>query len=277
MKRNTKTIISVMLLGTLLMAGCGGKDAYTDYNNAYKKTASPGSLNVEFSLTVDSGDGDMDSSGNMKMNNKGEVYYEMEINGKEIMQYVEGGQVHTFVDGQEQITFTSDKNKGAQKADPDGGQGRPNEKTDGTSFNTEKFMEEFSGFLEAGKIKEMGVLDPIPSKYIKEITVTEQSGKKIYTMIFPDEFLQILLNAMIAEQVGDNSNGVQFSNLKDFTCVSKENTDGYLNYIQYKGYTTVTVPADYMADGKEKSFDLSIDLEMDIVNPGTAVDVIIPD
>lgn len=277
--KSLKKITAVCLVLAVLCAltACGGSDAYSSYSEAYKKTASVGSLNVEFELTVENEDTSIESTGNMKMNSDNEVYYEMVINGKQIMQYIQDGQVHTFVDGTEQVSSTDNKDSGTERANPEGGEGQSNEKTDGTGFNTEKFLEEFSGILEAGKIKEMGVLDPIPSKYIKEITAKESDSKTTYTITFPDEFLEALLDVMIDEQLGSSSTTIDFSNLKDFKCICKENSKGYLYFIEYKGYTTVTVPGDLMEDGKEESFDLYIDLEMEIQNPGKAVDVVIPE
>ncbi len=260
---------------TLCLTACGG-DSYSDYSDAYKKTAGPGSLHVEFDLKLEADGEKMKSAGNMKMDKDNNLYYEMELNGSEIVQYVVDGQVHTIVDGEEIVTSIDDKDSGAERANPDGGEGEPNEKTDGTSFNLDKFLEEFSGMLEAGKIKEMGVLDPIPSRYIKEIT-SEKDGKIVtYTITFPDEFLEALLETMTAEQT-NGSDSIKFSDLKDFKCIAKEDEDGYLYYIRYTGFTTVTVPGEYMEDGKKDSFDLEIDLRMTIQNPGKDVKVKIPE
>lgn len=269
------SVLALALTMTLACAACGGTgDAYSGYSEAYKKTSSVGSLNVVFELSVDSGDESMKSNGNMKMNSSNEVYYEMAINGKEILQYVQNGEIHTFIDGTEQISSTDKTDKGPEKADPNGGQGQSNEKTDSSSFDMEKFMEEFSGMMEAGKIKEMGVLDPIPSKYVKNVTSEKSGNDTVYTMTFPEEFLKTLLNTMAKEQLeGDY---LSFDALKDFSCVSKANSDGYIYFIQYKGYTTVTVTGDLMSSGKDEAFDLNIDLQMTIQEPGTPVEVNIP-
>lgn len=273
-------VLALALTMALACAACGGTgDAYTGYSEAYKKTSSVGSLNVKFELTVDNGDESMQSGGNMKMNSSNEVYYEMAINGKEILQYVQNGEIHTFIDGTEQVSSTDKTDQGPERADPnsggpEGGEGQANEKTDSTSFDTEKFMEEFSGMLEAGKIKEMGVLDPIPSRYVKNITAEKSGNDTVYTMTFPEDFLKRLLNTMTKEQLeGDY---LSFDSLKDFSCISKANSDGYIYFIQYKGYTTVTVTGDLMSSGEDETFDLNIDLQMTIQEPGTPVEVEIP-
>lgn len=276
--KNLKKIsaLALALVMTLVCAACGGGngDAYSGYSEAYKKTSSVGSLNVVFELSVDDGEETVESNGNMKMNSSNEVYYEMAINGKEILQYVQNGEIHTFIDGVEQVSSTDKTDQGPEKADPNGGEGQANEKTDSTSFDTSKFLEEFSGMMEAGKIKEMGVLDPIPSKYVKSITSEKSGSDTVYTMTFPDEFLKVLLTTMAKEQLeGDY---LSFDALKDFSCVSKANSDGYIYFIQYKGYTTVTVTGDLMTSGADESFDLHIDLQMTIQNPGTPVEVEIP-
>lgn len=278
MKKFKKLCAMILVGGCLMsMSACGGGDAYSGYNSAYKKMSETGSLNVLFSLEVDDGTQTMSSTGNMKMNSQNEVYYEMTINGKDIMQYVQNGEVHTFVDGEEQIASTNNTNQGPERANPEGGQGEPNEKTDSTGFNSEKFLEEFSSILEAGKIKEMGVMDPISKNYISKITSSESGSDTIYTMTFPDEFLRVLLNKMVKEQVQTSGGTLSFDSLKDFECIAKENSSGYLYSIEYKGYTTVTVPGDYTNSGSEESFDLYIDLVMEIQNPGTAVEVVIPE
>ena len=267
---------ALALVMVLACTACGGKgDAYTGYSEAYKKTSSVGSLNVVFELSVDTGDESMESNGNMKMNSSNEVYYEMAINGKEILQYVRDGEVHTFIDGTEQVSSVDKTDKGPEKADPNGGEGQDNEKTGSSAFDTEKFLEEFSGMMEAGKIKEMGVLDPIPSKYVKSITSEKSGNDTVYTMTFPEEFLKTLLDTMAKEQLeGDY---LSFDALKDFSCVSKANSDGYIYFIQYKGYTTVTVTGELMTSGEDETFDLNIDLQMTIQDPGTPVEVTFPD
>lgn len=267
--------LALALTLTLCCSACGGGDAYSGYSDAYKKTSSVGSLNVVFDLSVGDGSQTMKSSGDMKMNGS-DLSYVMKINGNEVSQYVKDGKVHTFVDGEEQIASIGNKDKGPEKADPEGGKDQPNEKTDGNGFNSEKFLEEFSGMLEAGKIKEMGVLDPIPSNYIKEITSSESGGETVYTMTFPDEFLSKFLEALTSEQTELSSDKITFDKLKDFSCTAKKNADGYIYFIEYKGSTTATVAGELMASGTKETFDLSIDLQMTIQNPGTAVEVTIP-
>lgn len=268
-------VLALALVMALVCSACGGNSgAYSGYSEAYKKTSSVGSMNVVFELSVDNGEESMQSGGNMKMNSSNEVYYEMVVNGKEILQYVQNGKIHTFIDGTEQISSTDKTDAGPERADPNGGEGQNNEKTGSSSFDMEKFMEEFSGMLEAGKIKEMGVLDPIPSRYIKNITSEKSGNDTVYTMTFPEEFLKKLLNTMAKEQLeGDY---LSFDTLKDFSCVSKANSDGYIYFIQYKGYTTVTVTGDLMTSGEDETFNLNIDLQMTIQNPGTPVAVEIP-
>lgn len=274
MKKLNKVCAMILVGASVLgLTACGNSSDYSAYSDAYKKMSQTGSLNVEFDLSVNDGSSTVKSSGNMKMNSSNEVYYEMTINGKDIVQYVQNGTVHTFVDGIEQTASTGNTNEGVERPNPDGGDSQTSDKTD-NSFNSAKFLEEFSGILEAGKIKEMGVLDPIPQNYVKSITSSKSGSDTVYTMTFPDEFLKILLNTMVKEQMSGDA--ISFDALKDFECIAKENKDGYLYYIEYKGYTTVTVSGSYTTSGSEQTFDLNIDLKMEIINPGTAVDVVIP-
>lgn len=268
--------ICVCLVMIFSLAACGKSDAYSSYSKAFSKTAEPKSLHILFDLALDDGSETVTSTGDMKVNANNEVYYEMTLNGKDIVQYVKNGTIHTLVDGKEQTSTTDNKDSGTERANPEGGKGKANEKTDNSGFNVEKFLEEFSGMLEAGKIKQTGVLDPIPSRYIKEIKTEKSGSNTLYTMTFPDEFLSALLKVLTEEQTKSTGMALEFSKLKDFVCVSRENSSGYLDAIEYKGYTTVKVPAELMDSGKEESFDLHIDLNMEIQNPGSAVEVVIP-
>ena len=278
MKTTLKKLISLLaaaaiMMSLVLLVSCGASDPYADYSKAYEKTASVGSLDVDLKFDLKQGSDKMSSGGNMKMNSKNDVYYEMEVNGTKITQYVTGGEIHTIIDGQEMAASTKDKDKGVEKADPNG-EG-VNDKTN-SIFNTEKFMEEFSGMIEAGKIKELGVLDPIPSRYVKTIEESESGDDTVYTITFPDEFLNSMLKTMINEQNSDKS-PITFDELKDFKCTVKENKDGYVYEIKYSGYTNFTVKGEYMTSGSEETFKLNIDLKMTINNPGTAVEVVIPE
>lgn len=274
MMKKFRKACAIILAGASLLAltGCGSNQAYSAYSDAYKKMSQTGSLNVEFDLTVKDDSDTMHSTGNMKMNAQNEVYYEMEINGREIVQYVQNGEIHTFVDGEEQTASINNTDQGVERGNPDGS----NEKENSTGFNSTRFLEEFSGMLEAGKIKEMGVLDPIPQNYVKEISSSTSGSDTVYTMTFPEEFLTTLLNKMIKEQTQTSGDTLSFDGLKDFECIATANSDGYLYMIEYRGYTTVTVPASYTGSGSEETFDLHIDLQMEIVDPGTAVEVVIP-
>lgn len=273
-----KRLIGLALAGSMaaVLTGFGTGDAYGSYSDAFRKTAGAGSLHVLFTLELDDGETTMTSTGDMKVNASNEVSYAMEINGREIEQYVKDGQIRTIVDGKETVSSTDQKDQGAERGNPDGEKEDPNEKTDGTSFAAERFLEEFSGVLEAGKIKQLGVLDPIESRYLKDIEASEEDGATYYTMTFPDEFLDAMLDILTAEQTEAAGTAVEFSDLQDFTCVSRENSDGYLDQIEYSGYTTVTVPAEIAESGEETSFDLYIDLTMDIQDPGTPAEVEIP-
>lgn len=277
MKKFSKICAMILVGASVLgLTACGSSSDYSAYSKAYEKMSETGSLNVKFDLSVNDGSSTVNSTGNMKMNASNEVYYEMTINGTQIVQYVQNGEVHTIVNGTEQTASISNTNEGVERPNPDGGDNQATEKTEGSSFNSAKFLEEFSGILEAGKIKEMGVLDPIPQNYIKSITSSTSGSDTVYTMTFPEEFLKILLNKMVKEQVQTSGGTLSFDELKDFKCIAKENKDGYLYVIEYTGYTTVTVPGEYTSSGSQETFDLHIDLKMEIQNPGTAVEVVIP-
>lgn len=263
--------ISLAIIIAMSLSACGGP--YSQYSAAYNKTSQNKSMNAQFSLKLTVDGEDTNSTGNFKMNSAGDIYYEMKLNGKDIVQYKDKDTIHTLVDGNDSSFNINDK-KDNKKYDVDN-EGKGNEKDNNSNFDQNKFLDEFSGMLEIGKIKELGILDPIPNKYIRSIKSTEYNGGNKYEMTFPDEFLEKLLNTIVAEQ-SSGSSPLSFSSFKDFSYLVTENADGFMDGMEYKGYTTVTVPGKLMTDGNEKNFDLYIDLIVNIVDPGSDVTFTLP-
>lgn len=268
--------VLAVIVGSLAGCGSGTSDAYSGYEAAYKEMTKAGGLETNFTLSLEGDGTSFDSTGNMKLVNESnttKLYYEMEIGDDTIIQFSDGEYIYTD-DGENKTKLAI----GGGTNQPERKEGEDlAEKNDGSEFNTDAFFQEFSGMLEAGKIKEMGILDQIPKKYVKEITAVEQGAETKYEFSFSEQMVEIFLNVMIRDQVQNEENALTFGNLENFVYDATENKDGAIREIHYAGNIDVTVPAALMNSGEEKVFELSIDLKLEVVNPGESIELEFPD
>lgn len=268
MKRKLRSMVAVGMCAAMLLSlgGCGGSD-YSDYKSAYQKMSAPGSLDVDLSLELVTSEETVTAEGNMKMNKEGNMYYEMQVGDTNVIQFTSDGKLYSNINGVK--TSYSTSGQSAERPVTDGG---TEEKDRGTGFDVGAFMEEFATMLEAGKIKEMGLLDPIPEAGIKSMDVSESGGKKEYTLHVSDSIVEKLFNTMIKEQISNEDYALSFSDLQDFNCVMYVNGSGILDGMYYSCNTDVTVPA-ALTGGSAETLNMSIRLRVDILNAGSAAEV----
>lgn len=130
--------------------------------------------------------------------------------------------------------------------------------------------------LEAGKIREMGLFDPIPKEVVKNVTVSESGGGKEYVLELPESAVEKLFNTMIEEQVSNEAYALKFSNLSDFKCTMHVNGSGVLDGMHYAGKTNVTIPGE-LTGGSEETIPLNIAIDITINSPGASIEVPSPD
>lgn len=279
-ERKVKKGMMILIVITVLagiLPGCGkeSSNAYSGYETAYKNMTKSGGLECNFILDLDGDGQSIDSTGNMKLvseENATKLYYEMQLGSDTIIQFSDGAYIYTD-DGENKTKSAIGGAKEQERKENN----NLSEKEEESEFNTEAFFQEFSGMLEAGKIKEMGLLDQIPKKYVKEVKVTQQGDEKKYEFSFSNQMVETFLNIMIRDQVKNGENTLTFGDLEDFIYDVTENKNGIIRQIHYSGKVTVTVPAALMTSGEEKEFDLNVNLIMDVVNPGEKVNLEIPD
>lgn len=268
-----KRMLSGCIAAIFVLSGCGSsgaEGAYTGYKDAYQAMTEAGSVSVDVSLDLKTSSESVEANGNLKMSSAGEMYYEMAVNDTNVVQFVKDGTLYQEINGEKSKYSTSEKRSEKPETAQDDGK-----KQEGSGFNLTAFMEEFATMLEAGKIKEMGLLDPIPENVISGITVSDSDSGKTYELDMPDSFVEKLFNVMIEDQVSDQAYALQFSNLEDFKCTMHENDKGVLDGMHYSGVTDVTVPA--ALNGEEEVIHLDIILELSVENPGQAVEIPSPD
>lgn len=252
-----KILVCMCVLVFLCFVGaCTKQDAYNNYKKAFNQTASVGSLNVEIGLSVGNEVETVHSLGNIKINDDNEMFYEMNVLGQTITQYMKDGVVRIFIDGIEVPV----KLEEAVQDD-----------TAEESFDLKTFLAEACKLLEVGKNKFMGLLEPIPSNYVSNIVATENGSDVMYSITVPEQFIKIFVENFF--KGGIKEKGIEITDLRDFEYICKQNQEGYLYSIKYTGDVTITVPMDLVETGKEESFDLDVELNLEVVNPGTPVKV----
>ena len=257
-------IIAMLLLCAILLAACG--DAYTSYSAAYKNISANGGIEAKIATTLTMDGETQTYSGNMKIDNKNNrLFYEMSSDGKTTTQFSDGS--YLYVDrGGEKIKYSLSGGKPSDTPSQQDG-GKPAE---APGFNTSDFLNQFASFLDAGKIKELGLLDPMNKSVV---TKTTQDGST-YTLQVSDAVVKKFLNTLAVNESG-TSDTVQIKDLKNFkyTATVKDNV---VTGVTYSGDVDVNVPASIMSTGSAADYSVSLNIKIDFVNPGSAVTVELP-
>ena len=110
-----RKMITAALTASVIMFGCGfgSGNTYGDYEEAYMALMAPGSLNTDITLILNMEEETVRAEGNMKMDQSGAMYFELEMGDKKVTQYAKDGKLYSDVDGAKEVYDTSEKN--AQK------------------------------------------------------------------------------------------------------------------------------------------------------------------
>lgn len=271
MKKIGSALVALTLCCSML-TGCGGGGDYGKYASAYNKVTASGGMEADIALTLTMDGTTTKSNGNLKLDTssgKNVLYYEMEVDGDKVVQFSDGDYIYTETDGHKikyainsKPTASSDRQE-AQQKDSTGSD---------NVFNTEAFLSEFSSFLEAGKIKELGLLSPIERAAITDIS----SSGNTYTLSFSDNLVKKYLNILIANESNSTSGETltidELNNFTNTVTVSGDIVTG----AKYSGVLKVTVPGSLMASGTETSYDMDLSIDVTFVNPGSAVSITLP-
>ncbi len=260
---------TALIISCLTLASCSG-DAYGSYAAAYKKVSANGGMCAEFDLTLEMDGVTTETEGTFSLDTsdgKNILYYEMEVDGSKIIQFSDGEYLYTETDGHKikyalnsKPTASSDKEEAVQKNGSD------------SVFDTEQFLSEFSSFLEAGKIKELGLLSPIEKAAVTDVSVENN----VYTLSFSDKLVQKYLNIMIANETQSTDvDTLNINELKNFRYTATVSGD-IVTDVVYSGVITVDVPASLMTSGEAASYEMELEIAITFVNPGEAVEVEIP-
>lgn len=267
MKKNYVKCAAVITLTSLLLAACGG-DAYSSYAAAYNKVSENGGMDADIDMTVKMDGTTTKSSGNFKLDtsdNNNILYYEMKVDGSAVTQFSDGKYLYTDSNG-DKTKYALDSKPSAANKD------KSDQKEAASTFDTSAFLSEFSSCLEAGKIKELGLLSPVQKNAVTK--VSEKDG--VYTLEFSDSIVKKYLNTLIANETqSTGGDTLKIDEMKDFSykAAVKNNV---VTDVTYSGKIIVNVPASLMSSGKDESYDMDFTIKVSFVNPGDAVKVTLP-
>lgn len=271
--KNKKMVkgMALTVLTALMLTACGGGDAYNEYSTAYKKVTADGGMNANFDVSLSMDGTTSNCTGNFKLDTSDGnniLYYEMDFGGSKVVQFSDGEYLYSESDGNK--TRYSLNAKPSSASNQEKVQRKEDSSTGG--FNTAEFLNEFSSFLEAGKIKEMGLLSPMEKAAVTK--VSESNG--VYTLEFSDSLVKKYLNIMIENETqSSGSDTLKIDEMKDFNYQATV-SGGVVTKVRYSGTVQVCVPASLMASGQETNYDLDFDIQITFVNPGDAVSVTLP-
>ena len=233
---------------------------YSLYSNAFKKTFDVNSMELDTSVKATVDDGmNISSTGNFKvtdMNANTQFINSMNINGQSVVQFSDGSYIYTD-DG-------SSKNKTRMGGDPEPKQ----QEKDSDSFSFDAYISEFSGLLDASKIKELNAFEPIAEKYVDNIeTVSVSGGKKFIVTLLP-QAVDELVNTFINENLS-NKNMSPTIDINSMTYTATVVSD-YVSEIAFNIDMNVTAP------GENTAKRASVDFVIKPVNPGQQVSFSLP-
>lgn len=271
------TAAAAAVTAITMLTACNSKDDYSSYASAYKKVTANGGMNADFDLTLKMDGVTTKSEGNFKLDTSGGnniLYYTMKTDGNNIVQFSDGSYIYTESDGHKtKFSLNTKPSASGDKSEVK----KKDEQSNGTgSFNSKEFLKEFSSFLEAGKIKEMGLLSPVEKGAIKSISSEGSSDNQTFTLEFSESLVKKYLNIMIENQTKKSgSNALTIDEIRGFSHKAQAK-DGIITSTVYSGVIKVTVPASLMTTGEQTSYDMDFTIDITFVDPGNAVSVSLP-
>ena len=249
------------------LAACGGGDPYADYASAYNKVTANGGMDADLSAVLTMDGNTTRCTGNFKVDTTTNIlYYEMTSGSDKVTQFSDGSFLYTDQGGHK--TKYALNNKPSQS----GQQEKQGQKdSSGAVFNSDAFLQEFSSFLEAGKIRELGLLSPIDKAAVTKV----DSDGNSYTLTIADSLVKRYLNTLAENESSSGSETIQIQELNNFSYRAEASGDT-ISAVTYSGTVKVSVPASLMASGEAAQYDLDFTITASFNNPGSSVTIDLP-
>lgn len=259
------TGIAVVVIAIAVLAIAYLTNAYSSYERAYDKLFKTGSMELKLTSTVNMDNKEIKTTGTMKLaNDKGVMKFvaDMFANGADIKMFSDGKYVYRDIDGQKTKMEIGGKPSQGEKG----------------AFDMKLLEQEFANLLEPGKIKETKILDKVDESYVSKITKKSISTGKQYTIKLSDKVADTVFEALVNSQKdsGANVSKPEFTK-KSFDFFVFENKKGYLCGMNYVVDMDMKLPASLTNESSDKKSKVKINMKVEVVNPGQAVKVVIPD
>lgn len=278
MKKNICKAVAILMAVAMVMglSACGSGADYDAYAAAYKKVKAEGGMDVDLKATLTMDGTDKEATGNFKVDmsdaEKTILFLTVDMDGDEITQFSDGEYLYTDARG------SKTKFKLGEKSQQEGARTKGEDDPEPTEenaaapeFNSESFLEEFASFLEAGKIQELGLLDPIAKAAVTETTCEGN----VYTLKVNNQITEKYLNTLSQSVMADEDETVEVKDLKDFVYTATVEND-FVTGFTCSGSMTVIVPASISSSGEETSYDLTLNISATFNNPGEKVTISLP-
>jgi len=270
-KKLTVSIIFLILFG-MFITGCGligGVKDYKTYSDAFKKTFGVDSMELNTSVKASfDGESEISSTGTFKF--KGMKSTPQFIN----TMIIGGSTVTQFCDGE--TVYTDDGTPNGKNKTPLGGGGTPENKQpqeqqqkQESAFSYDSYLSEFSSLIDAGKIKEMGSLEPVGEEFVVSIETKDVSGGKQFDVVLLPSIVSKLKSKFLNDNGSSNANSPTVV-VDDNIIYSVIIKDGYVTQITFNFKLSVTAP------GSDEAKKATVDLTLTPVNPGQAVSFDLP-
>jgi len=261
-----KKVLVVIIIVVVIAAAVGAyllfsSGSYSQYSKAFDNTFAANSMELDTSVKAVLDDGtSISSSGNFKlknMNTTPQFINTMTIGGEKITQFSDGKFVYTD-DG-------SNKNKISLGDEPTPKQ----QERSSSDFSFEAYVSEFSGLLDASKIKQLNALEAVAEKYVDKISAENVSGGTKYIVTLLPQAVDELVDNFLNENLSDKNMSPTVT-LNAIT-YSATVSSGYVSEVAFK------IDMDVIAPGESTVRRAVVDFAINPVNPGKSVSFDLPD
>jgi hypothetical protein len=236
---------------------------YTGYSSAFSKTSkiNGAEYNTSAQITVDGKT--TTATGNFKIRDistKVNFVNVMSIGGTTVTQFTDGETIYVD-DGQTKTKFKiGEKQQQTQKA--------------AGEFSIDNYVQEFSGLLDASKIKDLKIVDKLDQRIIEKITKKSVNGSTQYDVTLASALVSDIFKSIVSSegQGGVNPDCV----LRSFSYSATANASNYIENIAYTVDMDVTFPAALTGNAGDETKSVHLELAMDAVNPGAPASFSLP-
>jgi hypothetical protein len=266
--KSRKLIIAIAAVAAAAVAGLAiffATSPYSGYSGAFDKTARVNGTEyaTEIKMTVDGQT--TEATGSFKIRDiatKVNFVNVMSIGGAQVTQFTDGEYIYVD-DGQAKSKFKiGEKTQQEQKA--------PGE------FSMDSYIQEFSGLLDASRIKDLKIAEKLDRKIIEKITKKGlPGGGAEYSVTLAAQ----LVDDIFASVVGSESKGGGADpecSLRSFSYTAAANSDSYIENIVYRIDMDAAFP-DALTGSGGQTKSIQIELAMKVVNPGAPAEFALPD